>query len=113
MTAALLVRAGQLPFGWDAVLHCFFVGFVFSMIFSHAPIILPAVLRAPVRLYRPHLYVPFVLLQVTLLLRVVADVWGSPFWRMIGGTGNAFSLLLFFALLVRILILEKKGKARR
>ena len=30
---------------YDAALHAFFVGFVFSMVFGHAPVILPAVLR--------------------------------------------------------------------
>ena len=30
---------------WDAALHSILLGFVFSMVFGHAPVILPAVLR--------------------------------------------------------------------
>src|SRR5690606_39847014 len=42
---------------YDAALHALFLGFVISMVFGHAPVILPAVLR--VRLpYRPILYAP-------------------------------------------------------
>lgn len=33
---------------YDATLHSFFLGFVFAMIFGHAPVIFPAVLQLPV-----------------------------------------------------------------
>ncbi|MFB9895270.1 hypothetical protein [Planobispora takensis] len=54
-TAGILWAASGLaagPYLYDAALHALFLGFVMSMVFGHAPVILPAVLR--VRLpYRP------------------------------------------------------------
>ncbi len=58
---------------YDAALHAVFLGFVISMVFGHAPVILPAVLR--VRLpYHPILYAPLALLHASLLVRVVGDL---------------------------------------
>jgi len=72
---------------YDAALHAIFVGFVFSMVFGHAPVILPAVLR--VRLpYHPALYAPLVLLHASLALRVFV----SP---LAGAWGNAAAIALF------------------
>jgi len=41
---------------YDAKLHAVFVGFVFSMVFGHAPIIFPAVLGSPAELGLPIAY---------------------------------------------------------
>src|SRR5690606_34191656 len=67
-----------------------------SMVFGHAPVILPAVLR--VRLpYHPVLYAPLALLHVSLLVRVAGDLAGSAAARTIGGVLGEASLLLFGA----------------
>lgn len=69
---------------YDAALHAVFLGFVMSMVFGHAPVILPAVLR--VRLpYRPVLYAPLALLHVALLVRVASDLAGAGAARVAGG----------------------------
>ncbi|GAB4092906.1 hypothetical protein [Flaviaesturariibacter terrae] len=93
--AAFLLGQGRVVFGYDAVLHSFFIGFVFSMIFAHAPVILPALLKKRLQLYHPVLYVPFVLLQLSLLLRLCADLHGSGALRRWAGLGNGISILLF------------------
>jgi len=54
------------PFIYDAMLHSLFLGFVVSMTFGHAPIILPAVLRIGVT-YRPRFYIHLVLLHLALI----------------------------------------------
>lgn len=55
---------------YDASIHALFAGFVLSMVFAHAPIVLPAVLR--IRLpYSPVFAIPVVLLHVGLVIRVV------------------------------------------
>ena len=60
------------------ILHVLFVGFVFSMIFGHAPIIFPAVLGVRVT-YRPVFYLPLGLLHASLVVRMVGDsLRGSP-----------------------------------
>lgn len=79
---------------YDALLHALFLGFVFAMIFGHAPIIFPAVLGVTVS-FRPAFYVHLVLLHVTLLLRMAGDLLPSPSVRQWGGLLNVLALLLF------------------
>jgi hypothetical protein len=81
---------------YDAALHAVFLGFVISMVFGHAPVILPAVLR--IRLpYHPILYAPLALLHASLLVRVVGDLAGISPARTVGGVLGEVALLLFGA----------------
>jgi len=81
---------------YDATLHAFFLGFVFAMIFAHAPIIFPAVLGAQMTFRQPF-YAHVILLQATLILRIAGDVLGWLPGRQVGGLLNAITLLLFLA----------------
>jgi len=54
----------------DAMLHAVFLGFVISMIFAHAPVIVPAVLGRSLP-FRPVLYIPLALLHTSLVVRLV------------------------------------------
>lgn len=81
---------------YDASLHAVFLGFVISMVFGHAPVILPAVLR--IRLpYHPLLYAPLALLHGALLVRVVGDLAGAAGARTAGGVLGEAALLSFVA----------------
>jgi hypothetical protein len=94
---AVIVVAGALapgPPSYDAALHALGLGFVFSMVFGHAPIIFPAVLRVAVP-YHPTFYVPLALLHASLLVRVAGDAVGNPVWTAIGGGANALALVAF------------------
>ena len=92
----LAIRYGGLTAGpmYDAMLHAIFLGFVFTMIFAHAPIIFPAVLRRSF-LYTPRLYSHLILLHITLVLRVAGDLFLWTPGRMWDGLLNAVVLLLF------------------
>jgi len=79
---------------YDAFLHAVFVGFVFSMIFGHAPVIFPAVLRLPIA-FRSSFYLPLFLLHLSLAVRVAGDLLAMPALRMWGGLFNAVAILLF------------------
>jgi len=92
---AMAAPAGA-AFVRDAVLHAVFLGFVLTMVFAHAPIILPAVLKVTVP-YRPVFYVHVALLHATLLLRVVADLFGWADLRACAGLGNGAAILVFAA----------------
>lgn len=72
--AVLLVvlPPSEAPLGHDAAVHAIGLGFVLSMVFAHAPIILPAVVGARVR-YVPALYLPFAVLQAAVAARVTGD----------------------------------------
>lgn len=79
---------------WDAALHSILLGFVFSMVFGHAPVILPAVLR--VRLdYTPAFYGPLALLHASVAARFIADVFGLTSLRPWAGASNALALGAF------------------
>jgi hypothetical protein len=93
---AILVSGG-LGYGgpaYDAALHAVLLGFVFSMVFGHAPIILPAVLRVAVP-YSPYFYLPLALLHVSLLVRLAGDWMMLEQWRAWGGALNGIALLAF------------------
>jgi hypothetical protein len=79
-----------LSLAYDAALHAIFVGFVFSMVFGHAPVILPAVLRVSLP-YHAILYAPLIVLHASLAVRVAASV-------EIGAWGNAAAIALFILL---------------
>lgn len=79
---------------YDGALHAFFVGFVFAMIFGHAPVIFPAVLGLPIH-FRWPAYVPLAVLHASVLLRLVGDLAGLPWARTWGAAGNAVAVGLF------------------
>ncbi len=79
---------------YDAILHAVFLGFVMAMIFGHAPIIFPAVLRLPIT-YRPAFYAHLALLHLSLVLRVGSDLAGWTAGREWGGLLNVVAVLLF------------------
>lgn len=79
---------------YDALLHTIFVGFVISMIFGHAPIIIPAITGALVPFSRVF-YAHLMLLHVSLVLRTVGDLTGWIEGRKWGGLFNEVAILLF------------------
>ncbi len=79
---------------YDAALHALALGFVFSMVFGHAPIIFPAVLRVAVP-YHPSFYVPLALLHLSLAARLAGDAADQFEWTRIGAMGNALALVAF------------------
>jgi hypothetical protein len=81
---------------YDAMLHAVFLGFVFSMIFGHALIILPSVLGVALP-FRRVFYIHWALLHLSLLLRVGGDLAGWTSAQQWGGLGNAVAVLLFLA----------------
>jgi hypothetical protein len=92
---------------YDASLHAVALGFVFSMVFGHAPVIVPSVVRAAVA-YHPSFYLPLALLHVSLALRIGGAMSG-PEWRAAGGVLNAIALAAF---VVGTLVAVGRGKAR-
>jgi hypothetical protein len=94
---ALTMLAGGFSAGtraYDAAVHALALGFVFSMVFGHAPVIFPAVLRVAVP-YHPSFYVPLVLLHGSLAVRLAGDATGRFDWTRTGGLLNALALAAF------------------
>ncbi|MCW8907784.1 MAG: hypothetical protein OQL28_11090 [Sedimenticola sp.] len=102
LASAVLFVTVQLGIGAvtrDAPLHSLLLGFVFSMVIGHALIIFPAVtqLRIP---YSPLFYLPLLLLQLSLLVRVGGGIAGSSSLLLHGGHLNGVALALFILTLV-------------
>ncbi len=120
ITGILLLRTDAMMvagFEYDAVIHAFFLGFMFSMIFAHAPMILPAVLNLKV-VFSSWLYLPVILLNFSLLGRLYADMTENLLIRQYCGILNAVAIVLFFTAyaLIRLLIppfLQREGKSSR
>lgn len=91
-----MVYGGRFPAGpiYDAMLHTIFIGFVFSMIFGHAPVIIPAVMGIQIK-YLPIFYLQLGLLHVSLVMRVGGDLLQLYSIRLWGGLLNETAIILF------------------
>jgi hypothetical protein len=108
----IMLAAGALVPGspsYDAALHAVLLGFVFSMIFGHAPIIFPAVLRVAIP-YSPTFYVPLALLHASLLVRIAGDAAARFDWIRMGGILNALALAAF---IVGTVVAVARGESAR
>lgn len=79
---------------YDAMIHAIFLGFVFSMIFAHAPIIFPSItgLAMP---FLVDFYVHLGLLHLSLVIRIAANLTGWMGGHRWGGLLNVAAVLLF------------------
>lgn len=80
--------------GHDAGLHALFLGFVFSMIFGHAPVIFPGVLGVAIP-FRRAFYAHLGLLHAGLAARVAGDLAGNVELARWGGLLGAAAIALF------------------
>jgi hypothetical protein len=96
---------------YDAALHALLLGFVFAMVFGHAPVIFPSVLRVAVP-YHPLFYAPLAMLHASLLIRVTGDVVTQPALQRGGGVLAAIALLLFVLVTVTAVIRGRVAAGR-
>ena len=96
---------------YDAALHALTLGFVFSMVFGHAPIILPAVLRVTLP-YHPSFYLPLALLHASVAIRLIGDAGAGYGWTKAGGLLNAASLAVFIATMLTAVVRGKRSRTR-
>jgi len=103
----LLVFMPEAAYSYDILVHSFFIGYTFAMIFAHGPIILPGVLGITSKPFHPVLYGWLFLVQGSLLLRLVADSLLSTEWRRISGILTGVGILLYFITLVILVTRER------
>nr|WP_283254465.1 hypothetical protein [Ramlibacter paludis] len=77
----------------DLALHGLGLGFLFSMVFGHAPVILPAIARVKL-LFGRFFYLPLAALHASLLLRLAGGLFDFEA-RRAGAVCNALALALF------------------
>jgi len=93
----------------DIALHAIALGFVFSMVMGHAPVILPAVARIKLQ-FGQGFYVPLALLHGSLAWRLGAS-WLDARAFTHGALGNAGAVAVFAATVVGAAVL--KGRPRQ
>lgn len=89
----------DLAYGYDVVLHLVLIGFVISMVFAHALIILPAVIGLRL-IYTPWLYLPVLVLQVSVALRVTGGLAEHEGLRLASSVFTLAAILAFAATLL-------------
>ena len=90
-------------FDYSLILHAFLLGFVFSMIFGHMPIILPALTNLRIA-YTPLFYGHLILLHITLIVRTTGNLLQSIPVRQWGGLLNVLTILLFMFITIVTII---------
>ena len=98
----LLAMAGNAAFGtyqMDAAVHAIALGFIFSMVIGHAPIIFPAIMRVAIP-FSNRMYAPLILLHLGVAIRISGDLLENPVIRTLGGSLNALALLVFILTLL-------------
>ena len=95
---------------YDIYLHTFFLGFAFSMIWAHAPIIFPAILKTTHRPYHPILWVIWLLFQITLIGRTFfAFTENIHLRKWLGGVNGILILMMFMTMaIIMVYRLNKK-----
>lgn len=111
VAGGLWVSMGQMSDGrvFDSELHAIFLGFVMSMIFAHAPVIIPSVLGRPLP-FRNYLYIPLVLLHISLILRLAGGDWAANIdaWQW-GGSLNETAILLYIVMAASLVVRSRKA----
>jgi len=83
-------------FRYDMTLHIVLIGFVLSMVFGHALIILPAVTTLRIS-YSPVLYVPLAILHISLAVRMIGDLGEWSLLRQWSGVATVLAIAAFAA----------------
>ena len=81
-------------FWYDATVHAVTLGFVLSMVFGHTLIIFPSVIGLKLR-YSAVLYLPLLLLQISVAIRIAADLSGWAELRSLSGFLSVAAVALF------------------
>jgi hypothetical protein len=85
-------------FSYDAYVHAVLLGFVFSMVFGHAPIIFPAVLGRPIG-FHPLAWMPLALLHVAVAVRLMGDLVSDQALRESAGVLTGVAIAVYGAIL--------------
>jgi hypothetical protein len=105
-----LLRVAQgLPLAGPGPLHMLLLGFVFAMVFGHAPIVLPALLHRAIAPPAALALAPALLMSAAVALRALGDLLGSGPLRAIAGGGQVLAILVFAASMLARLRAQPPG----
>ena len=93
----LMSAPGTNAFTYDMTIHAVVIGFALSMVFGHALLVFPSILRIQLAFSRK-LYVPLILLHAALVLRITGGLMEWNEARMLSGPMTALALAAFAAI---------------
>ncbi|HEX6959998.1 MAG TPA: hypothetical protein VF194_18590 [Ferrovibrio sp.] len=108
--ALLLAPPAKAAFGYDIALHAILIGFVLSMVFGHALIILPAVTGWRLR-YSAFLYAPLAVLHGSMLARLTGGLLELAALRMASGLLTVLAIAGFIATIAAASLVQN-GRAK-
>lgn len=91
---------------YDTALHSFFIGFLLSVVMAHGPLILPTILALSLKPFHRVLYIWFILLQSSLMVRIGANFLIMFELRKWAGVLNGIAILAFFVNMAILLAIE-------
>lgn len=94
---------------YDVIVHSFFIGFVFSMIFAHGPLILPGIMGLAVTPFSRILYFWLLLLHGSWMMRVAADVMVATEVRKVSGLLSAVAIPGYFLTMAILTLIARRG----
>ncbi len=98
------------PLLHDALVHSLFLGFVLSWLMGQAPTLIPTLIStSPVEIGVR--YLPLTMLQVSVALRIAADLVGSFAWREMALHGNVAALVAF--VVIELVAVRRGASAAR
>lgn len=112
LTGVLLFALQSQALGYDILVHTFFIGFSFSMIFAHGPIIFPGVLGISGKPYHPIFYGWVLLLHLSLGLRIVAGLQLEMQLRKWSGILSMIAILGYIITLAITIYRQRTVKQR-
>jgi hypothetical protein len=104
----IFVNSGA--FAFDALLHSYFLGFAISMVMAHGPIIFPSLLNKTGHRFHSVLWLWMGVFQVSVAVRILADLQEIPLLRKWAGMINGLIILVF---LMTMFVLITKDKSLR
>jgi len=112
LTGIFFLVLNDQSMSYDAIVHTFFLGFVFSMIFAHGPIILPGVLGISLKPYHPILYAWLILLHLSWITRIAGDIILQHDMRKVSAVLTVLSILCYFATIATLTIVSQRKHAK-
>jgi hypothetical protein len=105
----LLLLTDQ-PLGYDTIVHSFFIGFVFSMIFAHGPVIIPGVFGISFKPYHKIYYLWLGLLHISWITRTTGNFLMDLNLRKLSGVISLIAILGYLTTVAVLVIRSKNEK---
>jgi hypothetical protein len=97
---------------WDmtSIVHSFFIGFVFSMIFAHGPVIIPGVFGISFKPYHKIYYLWLGLLHISWITRTTGNFLMDLNLRKLSGVISLIAILGYLTTVAVLVIRSKNEK---